>query len=748
MVSAIFVANVPTPQVMKRFLNHMAQRWTRPNRRLAAIAFLFLLPGGLGWVPSSQAQTADEGIEILTRGPVHEAFAATSSFKAIPGIMVSNAPPTVVDEIPPDQRPVGANVTWIPGYWSWDEETTGFIWVSGIWRNLPPGRQWIPGYWFESEQEFQWIPGYWADSSVEEVEYLDAPPASLEAGPNIQAPTNNHSWVPGNWRWLNSRYSWQGGYWDEARPDWMWVPPYYSSTPRGYIYVDGYYDYDVARRGVIFAPVRFYGNNYGRPEYRYRPSTVISLSALVDHLFLRPRSRHYYFGDYYAPEYRRSGYYSSYNYYSGGHGYDPIYAHERWTHRDEEGWERRSEENYNFYRDNRDERPPHTLAAFTSFLSRPDRNRRVEPGFASRLDQFASRQDSKLKFKPVEQGERENFVRSGRELREYGEARRKSLVRTDEITDSDRPAKAKEGKDQSRKGESKKIKTPKSPVVARGEGRESGDTPPERGQASRSDGSSGGRAEPGARPGNEPGGNDNNKEAGRKDSQDPREIMPRESKGNPERPSRQDRKGDTKRDANPDQRVDKRPERKQDGREALKPDAKQEKQTEQDRGPKAEPKRDSKPDAKGEPKEERKREPQEEPKTEPQRESKQAPRTEPKREPQQDKKAESKRESKQDPKGETKTEPRRESPRQEPNGEPKREPKAEPRREERKQKPQAEPKREPKPEARRPQPQDPKRQPKAESRQQPKPPSQEPAPAKKNPSKPAGEKDKEKKGKG
>lgn len=384
-----------------------------PLVRSAALAALFLTPGGPGLIPPGRAQVDDGSAEILTRGPIHEAFAATISFNSIPGVLVPKAAPAAIEEIPPEQRPEGGNILWIPGYWAWDEEAMVFLWVSGIWRNVPPGRQWIPGYWAESGQDYQWISGYWADATAAEVEYLDQPPESLEAGPNVESPSRNHVWIPGTWLWRTSRYQWQGGYWDEPQADWVWIPPYYNMTPRGYIHVDGYYDYDFDRRGMVFAPVRFQGDGYSRSDYRYRPSTVISLTALIDHLFLRPRSRHYYFGDYYAAPYRESGYYSSSTYYSGGHGYDPIYAHQRWTHRNDDGWQRRSEETYRYYRDHEDARPPRTLTALNAFMGRPDRDRRLETEYATRIDQYVARKDSKIRFRPVDGTEQQRFAQRG-----------------------------------------------------------------------------------------------------------------------------------------------------------------------------------------------------------------------------------------------------------------------------------------------------------------------------------------------
>ena len=139
---------------------------------------LLALAAGFGY-SSASAQPrgpteGEEGVQVLTRGPVHEAFAETVSFDPQPGIVVARAPPAAIEELPPEQRPAGANVAWIPGYWGWDDERRDFLWLSGIWRALPPGRQWVPGYWGKAADGFQWTSGYWADAEVAEVEYLPA----------------------------------------------------------------------------------------------------------------------------------------------------------------------------------------------------------------------------------------------------------------------------------------------------------------------------------------------------------------------------------------------------------------------------------------------------------------------------------------------------------------------------------------------------------------------------------------------
>ena len=77
-----------------------------------------------------------EGVETLTRGPVHEAFAAPTANDPKPGAVVAKKPPVEIDEVQPDFRPEGA--IWINGYWEWDAEIEDFIWISGLWRVPPP----------------------------------------------------------------------------------------------------------------------------------------------------------------------------------------------------------------------------------------------------------------------------------------------------------------------------------------------------------------------------------------------------------------------------------------------------------------------------------------------------------------------------------------------------------------------------------------------------------------------------------
>ncbi len=380
---------------------------------------------------AARDQSGAQDFEVLTRGPVHEAFAGTVSYNPDPGIIVAAQVPDPIEELPPEQRLEGDNVAWIPGYWAWDEEQNDFLWISGIWRNLPPGRQWVPGYWSEVNGGYQWTSGYWEDAATTEVSYLPEPPRSLEVGPNIAAPSNDQSWIPGSWIWNDSRYAWRAGYWSPVRENWIWVPGHYRWTHRGYIYVDGYWDYAVPRRGVLFAPVHFGRNVYSRPGFLYSPATVISLLVFSNHLFLKPNYCHYYFGDYYAPRYRDRGYYASHSYHSSRRGCDPIYSHYRWENRGNRNWDKQRREYFEYRRDHENSRPPHTFKALAK-LSEKQRGSGSNYAVAEPLSRYVNtRGDGRQRFQSVAKKDRQQLVIQTQDVRKYAQQRKQLETRAE-----------------------------------------------------------------------------------------------------------------------------------------------------------------------------------------------------------------------------------------------------------------------------------------------------------------------------
>lgn len=387
---------------------------------------------------STEVET-DNDVQILTRGPVHEAFAESVSSQPEPGLIVVVAPPEPIEELPPEQQLEGDNVTWISGYWAWDDDQNDFLWISGVWRNLPPGRQWVPGYWSALQDgRHQWTSGYWADSETTEIAYIpEAPPQTVDVGPNVEAPSEDHTWIPGNWVYGESRYVWRPGYWNPLRENWTWVPSRYCWSPRGYIYVDGYWDYAVANRGILFAPVHFRRHVYVEPSYYYTPSVVVSLSVFTDHLFYRPRACHYYFGDYYAPRYSSLGFYASHSWHSRRGCFDPIYAHHRWNHRHDHGWDRRQRDRFDFFRNNEDARPLHSWAAMRDFrgdrFSNDDRGRGRQ--FANSFAGFTKSPTGGQRFRSLDRETRQQFVAQNREVRNFSQQRRQLETRQAAVAD-------------------------------------------------------------------------------------------------------------------------------------------------------------------------------------------------------------------------------------------------------------------------------------------------------------------------
>lgn len=284
--------------------------------------------------PSVRSQEAQVGVEVQARGPIHEAFASLTG-DPTPTKGVGKQPPAPLDEVPPDERPDG-DVVWISGYWAWDEDRDDFIWVSGLWRTVPPGKQWVAGYWREGESEWQWVPGFWTGTKEEDqqMSYLPELPETPNVAPPGKPPTEDSFYVPGIWVWKGQGYAWRSGYWARQVPGWVWVPDHYRWTPSGHVFVSGYWDLAVSKRGILYAPV--YVSPAVRVSYVYTPSYAVRDTLIVDTLFVRPTTCHYYFGDYYEVRYRDRGYQSCVVYSQSR--YDSIIVYERYERRRDPTW--------------------------------------------------------------------------------------------------------------------------------------------------------------------------------------------------------------------------------------------------------------------------------------------------------------------------------------------------------------------------------------------------------------------------
>jgi len=314
----------------------------------------------------------------LTRGPVHEAFAAPVVHDTAAAPAIPKEPPAPIQEMPPDQKPAGQNIQWISGYWSWDVSRNDYLWVSGIWREPPPNNQWVPGYWHQVQEGFQWVPGTWIPISTGQgsgqPSYLPPPPQSLEAGPNTPPPSANLSWTPGYWSWQGTGYAWRPGFWAAVQPNWIWIPAHYVWTPSGHLFVAGYWDLPVANRGLMFAPVYYPQPVYAQPGFVFTPSISIVGSAVTANLFVQPATNQYLFGDFYAQNFVSVGItpWFSFTFATGRPAYyDPLFSYYAVINvRQNPAWVTQVRESYVLRRDNVAMRPPHTFVEQTRLIER------------------------------------------------------------------------------------------------------------------------------------------------------------------------------------------------------------------------------------------------------------------------------------------------------------------------------------------------------------------------------------------
>lgn len=433
----------------------------------------FLLLGTVLARPASARQDPPaqpdepEGTQVLTQGPIHEAFAQPVVFDPKAGPVIAKTPPAPINELPPDQKPEGGNVQWIPGYWAWDDSRNDFIWVSGVWRAIPPGREWVPGYWNPVDGGVQWVPGYWGATQADAAQagYLPAPPASLEQGPTSPAPSADATWAPGYWMWQNDQYAWRPGFWVTNQPGWMWNPAEYSYTPSGYVFNPGFWDYPLANRGTPFAPVYFNQGITNRPNFLYTPAVGLLTSSLASSLFVRPAYQQYYFGNYYGANNFQNGIYPWYAFHQSRYGYDPLYAYAASQNRSNPQWAQNLHDSYAYRRDHPEARPSGTFAEMRRVAARPAAGA-ARPAIANDLtlarpfSQIAAAPAAggnapAMRYERVEQARRQEMARQSTQLYQFREDRQRRELQA-----------LKAAPPAGRTPQPRRIEMPRSPIAA------------------------------------------------------------------------------------------------------------------------------------------------------------------------------------------------------------------------------------------------------------------------------------------
>ncbi len=369
---------------------------------------------------------AQEQPEVLTSGPLHEAFAEPVNLQNQEGLVAPTQPPADIQETPPLDRPAGENYVWVPGYWSWDGVRHNYLWVSACWRAAPPRCSWVPGYWYQTGGGWEWVAGFWMPGDFQDIEYLPAPPPFnyVQPGP---PPSPDVVWVPPCPYWDRDHYIERPGYWLEANPNWLWVPSHYIWTPRGYVFCEGRWDYPIEHRGVLFAPVYFSPSVHISAGFFFSPNIVVDLDLLTVNLFTYPRYCHYFFGDCYDDAYINIGIFPIFEVERRHTWYDPIFVHERWRHRDDKQWEENERHEYDRLRADKNIRPPRTYHDMETRvadkkLPEKERNsfRMAEP-----LNTFASNKQAPVKFQHINAEEQQTIVKHAANVHSYTAQRSK-----------------------------------------------------------------------------------------------------------------------------------------------------------------------------------------------------------------------------------------------------------------------------------------------------------------------------------
>ena len=383
--------------------------------------------GAVAGDPNPSAQP-DPNVEVLTRGPVHEAYAVPLSAGQTTGMIVPKQPAAPIEEVPPDMKPEGSNSVWIPGYWGWDDDRRDFLWVSGVWRAPPPGYRWMPGYW-QSEVARAGIPvGFrLLDACPAGRSDIPAPAAAkrrgrahqrrsgrellLDRGPLAMGRTR----ITSGSRAIGRRANRIGS---GCRRLIIGAPEAGSMCP-----ATGITPWPAAawsfRRSTLPGRWPFTGRRFAWTWARSasRSSPARPMATIT-------------FGDYYDDRYVALGIRPWFYYGSPRYGYDPLFTYYRWYHVEHMGerqWDDHLRGWHEYYRGHPDMRPPHTLAAERALLA----SRRVGQGptCSSFTWPTTSIRPGGARLQAVSAAERAQLHQAARETVRFG-AERQQLERS------------------------------------------------------------------------------------------------------------------------------------------------------------------------------------------------------------------------------------------------------------------------------------------------------------------------------
>lgn len=184
---------------------------------------------------------------ILTNKPIHEALVPKAG-PLLPQPVSALQPPMALSEHTPPKP--DEDLIWIPGYWVWQEESSSYAWVCGVWRRPPPNMHWISGEWVNQEGGWTRLLGFWSPADSLAI-IAEIPPELPQESPP-PAPGDDYFYFKGYWEYTGGSYQYQPGSWQPFDPNWILAQPAYYWRPDGYRFTPAYWDYSLDDRGYAY----------------------------------------------------------------------------------------------------------------------------------------------------------------------------------------------------------------------------------------------------------------------------------------------------------------------------------------------------------------------------------------------------------------------------------------------------------------------------------------------------------------
>jgi len=240
-------------------------------------------------------------------------------------------------------------VAWIPGYWGWDDEPERLPLASaapGARCHAGTGpREWKPVTGGTPDTATSGFPAIGADGRPQQrPTYLPPPPATLEIGANLDAPSDDYGWTPGCLDLaagaLRVGAPVTGR---KAGGTGSGFPPIMCGLRGASFFVEGFWITRWNGAGMLFRAALYYrSHDYARRGYSYSPRIVDQprdLQRLSLPAAQLPPLLHS--GITTTQRYEQGGFYASFSYQSQPLGLRSFYSHDRWEHRQDRDWDNR-----------------------------------------------------------------------------------------------------------------------------------------------------------------------------------------------------------------------------------------------------------------------------------------------------------------------------------------------------------------------------------------------------------------------